>query len=269
MRRGLLVFSRVITGLLIIVICAGVLALLSIAPARIEGGIAQINLGDSFGTSEQMVRISGHQLDCIQEPTVDRCTVEIQNRPLLLQVTYGNGKRQIFNETAMCEVTYGDRPVPCEVGFHFKTGDLPIVWIPDSLGLSAQTLEQLYRENFLLQLGRTPLLRWSTVIAILSGGVAAFNIAISERPFNRVAAAIVNGLAGLLGTITIQHPLNFWLGDWSVVAVVGFPVLIGTIVGFSHLQVARIICGLSLGLLLAGCLWWVSLGLLLILGYAA
>lgn len=267
MRRGLQFVSRVAIGLLLIILYAAIAALISMAPVFIRGGIASVYLGEPG----QGVRVSGHQFTCTQAPTIDRCTVEIESVPLVMQVTYGDAERRIFHETARCQATYGDRSVGCELHYYYATGKLPILTIRESLGLQQQTLQQLYQDNFLIQFSGDYLLKQSTFIVVACGILAAlsFSIAISSYPLSPAIAAFINGTAGLLGALMIRNPLYTMFGEWSLLMVAGVAVLLGMVVWFCSRQAAKILCGLSAGLLITGFLWGCSLLLLIILGYAA
>ncbi|WP_416667696.1 hypothetical protein [Egbenema bharatensis] len=267
MYQGLIVISRAAIGLLFIVLCAGVAALIAMAPVRIEGGIASVYLRGA----DQGVWVSGHRFTCTQEPTIDRCTVQIQEQPLSMQVNYGDTERRIFNDTATCQATYGDRPVSCEVSYWYKTGHLPNLQIQEPVGLSQQTLEQLYRENFLIQVSRDVLIRWSGFLAIAGGLLVALNFALFSPPLTQAVAGAINGTAGLLVAFATRGSFYSFLGlrEFSLLWGVGFGTLLGVVVWSCSRQVARVISGLSLGLMLTGFIWAFSLMLLFTLGYAA
>ncbi|PSB09340.1 hypothetical protein C7B76_25480 [filamentous cyanobacterium CCP2] len=264
--RGLQLVSRVLLGIVLVMLCAGVAALISMAPVRIAGGIASVYLGE-WG---QGVRVSGHQFTCTQEPTIDRCTVRIQEQPLSVQVNYGDTERRIFNDTVTCQATYSDRPVGCEVSYYFTT-DLPILSIREPLGLSQQTLQQLYRENFLIQVGRDNLFRWSGFLAIASGLLIALNFALFSPPLTRSVAGAINGTAGLLVAFATRGTFYSFLGvaELSLLLGVGLGILLGVVVWSCSRQIARVISGLSLGFMLTGVIWAFSVMLFLALGYAA
>jgi hypothetical protein len=267
MRRGLQFVSKMLLGIVLVMLCAGGVALISMAPTRIEGGIASVYLG----VPPQGVRISGHQFTCTQEPTVDRCIVQIQEQPLLMQVNYGDTERRIFNDTATCQATYGDRIVGCEVSYRYKTGDLPNLQIQEPLGLSQQTLDQLYRENFLIQVGRDNLIRWSGFLAIASGLLIALNFVLFSPPLTRSVAGAINGTAGLLVAFAIRGSFYSFLGiaELSLLLGIGVGTLLGVVVWSCSRQVARVISGLSLGFMLTAVIWAFSVMLFLALGYAA
>jgi hypothetical protein len=265
MRRGLQFISGMAIGGLFIILCAGVVALISLAPILIRGGIASVYLGEPG----QGVRISGHQLACVQAPTIDRCTVELEGVPLTMQVIYGDAERRIFHETARCQAAYGDRSVGCDLHYYYATGKLPILTIRESLGLNQSTLQYLYQKNFLIQFGGDYLLKQSTVIVITCGVLAALSLSISSYPVSAWVAVMMNGMAGLLGALMIRNPLQTLWGEWSLLVITGGAMLVGTIAWFCSRQAARILYGLSGGLVITGFLWGFSLLLLILLGYAA
>ncbi|WAL58843.1 hypothetical protein [Thermocoleostomius sinensis] len=265
MHRGLQFISGMAIGGLFIILCAGVVALLSMAPVLVQGGIASVYLGEPG----QGVRISGHHLTCAQAPTIDRCTIQLEGTPLTLQVSYGDAERRIFHETARCEATYGDRPLGCDLHYYYGTGKLPILTIRESLGLSPSTLQRLYQDNFLIQFGGDNLLKQSTVIVVTCGVLAALSLSISSYPANPWVAIMMNGMAGLLGALMIRNPLHTLWGEWSLLVITGGAMAVGTIAWFCSRRVSRILYGFSGGLVITGFLWGFSLLLLILLGYAA
>jgi hypothetical protein len=270
MRRGLQFASRILLGIALAMLCTGAAALISMAPARIEGGIASLRLG----TPQEGVRISGHQFTCTQESTVDRCTVEIQGQPLVMQVTYDDGTRRAFHETASCQVTYGDRPVECGLYYDYSTGALPNLEIQESLGLSQQTIQQLRRENFLIQSNNNALPILITSFVVICGTLTALNVWLYPRPLSRSFAGLSNGVMGGLLVYTFRP--GYWLyarflGETTLLLLAGLALAIGILVGmatwsYNH-QIAKIMSGFSAALFVMGCIWWVSVMVLLVLRY--
>lgn len=270
MRQGLQFVSRVLLGIVLVMLCAGVAALISMAPTRIEGGIASVYLG----VPPQGVRISGHQFTCTQEPTIDRCAVEVQGQPLEMQVAYDDGMRRAFHETAACQTTYGDRPVECSLYYDYATGILPNLEIREPLGLSQQTIQQLRRKNFLIQSSDNSLLILITSFAVTCGILTALNLWLYPRPLSRSFAGLSNGVMGGLLVYTFRP--GYWLyqrflGETTLLLVAGLALAIGILLGIAawsyNRQIAKIMSGFSAGLFVVGCIWWVSIMALLVLGY--
>jgi hypothetical protein len=268
--RGLQFVSKVLLGIVLVMLCAGIAALISMAPTRIEGGIASVYLG----VPQQGVRISGHQFTCTQEPTIDRCTVEIQGQPLVMQVAYDDGTRRAFHNTATCQTTYGDRPVECGLYYDYATGDLPNLEIQEPLGLSQQTIQQLRRENFLIQSSDHNLLILITSFAITCGLLTALNLWFYPHPLSRSFAGLSHGVAGVLAVFTFRP--GYWLyhhflGETTLLVMAGLALAIGILLGIAawsyNRQIAKVMSGFSAGLFVVGCVWWVSIMVLLVLGY--
>lgn len=270
MRRGLQFASRILLGIVLVMLCTGAAALISMAPARIEGGIASLRLG----TPQEGVRISGHQFTCTQEPNGDRCTVEIQGQPLIMQVTYEDGMRRAFHETASCQTTYGDRLVECGLYYDYATGALPNLEIQESLGLSQQTIQQLRRENFLIQSNDNSLLILVTSFAGTCGMLTALNLWLYPRPLSRSFVGFSIGIAGVLAVFMFRP--GYWLyhhflGETTLLVMAGLALAIGFLLGIGawscSRQIAKGMSGLSAGLFIVGCVWWASIVGLLLLGY--
>jgi hypothetical protein len=241
------------------------------APARVEGGIASLRLG----TSQEGVLISGHRFTCTQEPTIDRCTVEIQELPLEMQVTYDDGERRQFHETASCQTTYDDRPVKCELFYDFATGDLPNLTVQESLDLSQSTIQQLRQENALIQLSDGVFIRGIALFAIVFGLLTALNLWLFPRALNRSLVGLSHGSFMGLMTVFYAPYIPVLEGDTSLLFVVGLKfglgfglgALMGMLLWAYHRSIARTVSSLLAGVIVMGAMWYFLAWLLLVLGY--
>lgn len=297
MRRGLLLFAvRFAIGLLLIVLCSLGFALVSMAPTQIEGGIASVYIGEmisntsnetSSETSSEVngqindqinneinpdVRISGHKFNCTQSANADRCTVNVGDRSLEMTVTYDDPIRYPFNSTAKCQATYASQPVPCELYYDSATGERPNLVIPKGISLSSQDIQNLRRENFIVQFRDDELITAQQYLSIGVGIILAIIIWIYPNPLNRALIGLSNAIAsGIVSTFLWGFISSDMWGSLYHVLMMCVAVGIGGLVGvwsWAHRgEFSRVLTGFSTGFLCCGILWWISATALLVLGY--
>lgn len=271
MRRKLLFASQVALGLSLALISSLAILLVSIAPNRVEGGIAWVYL---HHPDQSLVKISGHDLTCERQPDVDQCTIELQERLLQMSVIYKDGsKRQMWDyENVECQATYGDRSVDCSVNYDYATGAIPIVDISDSLSLNGIQFRALqHRSNPLFRLYDGDWIKLTTGLGIGVAFLVGFSIVLHQPP-NAVLVRLSNtvGSGAVMFVLVSLLLANFGQQfNLPLVAGVSIATSIGTsmFLWFRRDRLAQLVTSISSGFIVFGILWYGFLLSLLTLGF--
>jgi hypothetical protein len=168
--------------LVLIIILLGVaLALASVAPSRVTGGIYQVIVGEG----PARFTIPTESLSCNRTGDLARCTVPVAGTPLAITIQYAGF-------TSSCRAEHGNRMVPCTSGLGDIGQASNTVWISESLGATERD--------------RAPLPWWRTATGPTRAALALI-----------AALAVAAGLASYLlsrrtGELPMRTPAALGIG---------------------------------------------------------
>lgn len=278
MRRHRLFGSRFALSLALFIVTSLTLLLFSLAPLRVEGGIAWVYF-QPLEQSQNTIytRISGHELSCLSQTHLEQCTIEIENQPLIMSVIYKDGtKREMWDyDNVKCQATYAEKPISCEVNYDYATYKLPLVYLKsEELGLSAAQLQALQDKSLLSDFYDQDWVRLTTIVAIVSGICIAGSIGLHPDRINRSHASLGAGLGTavlIFGYQVGYVPSLYW--HWGTL---GLAILLGGAIGVGIFtafvasyepRLAKLITSLSMGFVAFGISWMVFSVALLTLGF--
>ncbi|MBD2100045.1 hypothetical protein [Leptolyngbya sp. FACHB-261] len=205
MRRALLFASRFAIGLLLVTLCSVGWLIVSMSPYQLDGGPASVSILPNPQEYQNRLRISGHQLACNKQGTIDRCQFTLRDQPLEMTITYKDEVRKQFDSVVKCQATYDGRPVACSISYDYVSGALPNLTIEDSLGLSNQDLQALRQQYFVAQFGDGGWMQLTSNVAIAAGLIATTFIWLHTgqrlKTFTAISAGV--GVFGLLYTASM------------------------------------------------------------------
>lgn len=148
MRKAALFIFRFGLGFFILSICSLGLLLISASPLRTSAPIAGVYIREE---NSAFVRLWSHDFSCTLGDKLDSCTVNLQQQPLQITLTYANNSKTRDSITG-CQAIYSQKSLKCQVSFDYATGNLPYIDIDSGFGLNPQQLQQLKHANFLAQI---------------------------------------------------------------------------------------------------------------------
>ena len=237
-RTAKFLLRMAIGGFLILLLALGSL-MVQVAPAWVEAPIASVSL---LQDDRIILRIMSYGFDCTSGKTagrtIDRCITNIQNRPLAMTLTHAKPFQAFNTQDIICQASFAEKPIPCEVWFDYATYNVPNVAIRGSLGLSNADLQTLRHQHFLSQITDPT---WNDIIlgiAIAASFLAALSAWFDPNRLIKIFAGVSlgflayglarNGLGSIIYRAGRGIDLSLRLGVTSNLAI-GLGIAVGVV----------------------------------------
>ncbi len=185
-------WARAMVGVAIALGIVLLVAMVTVAPVILNGGIARVSVIRGVDT----VTIPGQAFTCELSDRSDRCEAILRGKPLAVAVNYPSSQRQPFAADVTCQGTYGDRSAPCTVAWDFGTGSLPIIHLDDDLGWGIADRRALRQRYLAAQLTEPGWLRLTLGWAALLAAAIALGLGTSLDGTQEALAVAIAGLIG-------------------------------------------------------------------------